>query len=362
MQRRHLGLVCAVLTVMLCSCRVVQAQAYWPSAAQWAAMERNVTKDPELKRVLERQRKLADAALQRTPQAIAVVSTAGRLEGDDTRTQSANALKDMEAIEALAIGYTVYHDSYYLDAARRYLLAWAAINQPTGQPIDETQFEPAIFAYRLVRPALDESSRHRIDQWWMDMARAEIRSRESGSRTTAINNWNSHRIKTVGLIGFAIGDLGLIDTAHAALLRQIRDNLNADGSGIDFAERDALSYHVYNLRPLVTLALAFSERGEDLFHWRADNGASIAGSVDWLMPFVRGEKNHAEFVGSKVPFDIARSRNHENGHEIGSIWQPANALPLLDLVAAYDTTMIGLSAGIDPKPRLRRIISGYVKS
>lgn len=336
------------------------AQSYWPSDQKWQQIRANMATDPELKQVLESKRKLADLALRSSPQAIETVSSGGRLQGDAKKLQTEDSMKDMDKIQALAVAYAIYHDPGYVETAGHYLATWADTNHPTGQPIDETAFEPAIFAYRIVRPVLPADERSKIDAWWRAMARAEIASRELGKGTT-FNNWHSHRIKTVGLIGFALDDAELKNYALRAYRAQIQDNLRPDGSSIDFAERDALSYHVYDLRPLASLALAFAETGEDLYHWRAPNGASLAQSVEWLIPYVRGERSHAEFVGTKVKFDIARSNNHEAGHEIGTAWNPKDAVPLLDLVAAYDSSYADLARQLSSSVHLRLVISNQLR-
>src|SRR5690349_24767337 len=40
-------------------------------------------------------------------------------------------------------------------------------------------------------------------------------------------------------------------------------------------------------------------------------------SIDFLIPFVRGEKIHREYVNSTVAFDQKRANNKEPGFEIG---------------------------------------------
>jgi hypothetical protein len=264
----------------------------------------------------------------------------------------------MDKIQALAVTYKVTGDARYATRAGEFLDAWAARNQPTGQPIDETGLEPGIFGYRIVRADLPVAARDRIDAWMRNIAQAEIDSRVL-KRPTATNNWHSHRLKIVGLIGYALGDAKLLLYAKNGFRAQINDNLRPGGESIDFIERDALSYHVYDLRPLVTLALAFAEDGEDLYHWQASNGASVARSVSWLLPYLRGEKAHAEFAGSQVPFDKARSDNHEKGHEIGTPYDPKNAQPLMDLAAAYDPACAALarSLGGGNNARLRLALS-----
>ncbi|WP_369935197.1 alginate lyase family protein [Xanthomonas tesorieronis] len=321
------GLAIAILVLLPCM-PAAAMQRLWPTDQQWHQLgtESGAT---------TAQLRLADAALHDTAHPIEVLSTAGRLKGDPVKAGTEASLGDMRKIQALAVAYALTGKERYATKAGDYLGRWAAVNRPTGQPIDETGLEPAIFAYRIVRKALPTGTRDAVDDWMRRIARAEIASRDT-KRKTATNNWHSHRLKTVGLIGIALDDDGLIAYARDGFKRQIGDNLRPDGQSIDFIERDALSYHVYDLRPLVTLALAFSERGEDLYHWQARNGASLARSVQWLLPYLCGEKTHAEFVGSDVAFDKARSRNGEAGHVIGSAYVPRDALPLLTLTAAYD--------------------------
>jgi len=60
-----------------------------------------------------------------------------------------------------------------------------------------------------------------------------------------------------------------------------------------------------------------------------------------------------------VPFDKARSDNHEKGHEIGTPYDPKNAQPLMDLAAAYDPACASLarSLGGGNNARLRLAFS-----
>ncbi|RFB69451.1 MULTISPECIES: alginate lyase family protein [unclassified Herbaspirillum] len=344
-----LALLCLLIAAPFAS-----SQSLWPSSQQWEQLRR----DPKFKQAMTAQHRIADEALAAEPQPIATLSSGGRLQGDAVKGKTAASIKDMDKIQALAVTYKMTGDARYAARAGAFLDAWAARNQPTGQPIDETGLEPGIFGYRIVRTDLPVAARERIDTWMRNIAQAEIDSRVL-KRPTATNNWHSHRLKIVGLIGYAIGDAKLIIYAKNGFRAQINDNLRPGGESIDFIERDALSYHVYDLRPLVTLALAFAEDGEDLYHWQAPNGASVARSVTWLLPYVRGEKTHAEFAGSQVPFDKARSDNHEKGHEIGTPYDPKNAQPLMDLAAAYDPACAELarSLGSGNNARLRLALS-----
>ncbi|UTH75732.1 alginate lyase family protein [Chromobacterium sp. IIBBL 290-4] len=333
------------------------AETLWPSTQQWQALQRQTESDADASAVFQAQRRIADAALRDGPQAVAALSTEGRLAGDPVKVQTEAALRDMAKIQALAIAWTLDGDARYLKQAGAYLQAWAETNRPTGDPIDETGLEPAIFGYRLLRDHLPKAQRDKIDGWLREVARAEIASRNM-KRKTATNNWHSHRLKIVGLIGFALNDQALIRYARDGLKQQLSDNLLPDGSSIDFQERDALSYHTYDLQPLLTLALAFAERGEDFYRLQAPSGASLQKSVAFLRPYLDGSRTHAEFVGSAVPFDKARSDHHEAGHVIGAAYDPRNAAATLELAAAFEPGYADLALKLSGgRPHLRWLIS-----
>lgn len=140
-----------------------------------------------------------------TAHPIAVLSTAGRLKGEAVKASTEASLGDMRKIQALAATYALTGEAGYATKAGDYLGRWAAVNRPTGQPIDETGLEPAIFACRIVRKALPDDTRDAVDDWMLRIALAEIASCDT-KRKTATNNCHSHRLKTVGLIGAALDE------------------------------------------------------------------------------------------------------------------------------------------------------------
>jgi hypothetical protein len=62
--------------------------------------------------------------------------------------------------------------------------------------------------------------------------------------------------------------------------------------------------------------------------------------MDFLMPFVTGEKTHPEYVNSKVAFDKKRADNKEAGFEIGANFKPTHAIPLLISASYFDPTLM----------------------
>jgi len=154
-------------------------------------------------------------------------------------------------------------------------------------------------------------------------------------KTTSFNNWNSHRLKVIGCIAYTLNNDDYKKYINEELPMQIEKNLLPDGSGFDFLERDALHYHVYTLEPLIALATVLKRAtGKDYYNYISTSGASINKSIDFLIPYVTGEKTHGEYVNSKVAFDKKRADNKEPGFEIGANFKPTHGIPVI-IQAAY---------------------------
>ena len=81
-----------------------------------------------------------------------------------------------------------------------------------------------------------------------------------------------------------LNDDELFHAARRLFQTQIETNMHSDGEVIDFAQRDALHYVLYDLEPLAHAALAARRRGEDWFNLRGGNGATLAKGFAWLKP------------------------------------------------------------------------------
>jgi hypothetical protein len=313
--------------------------SYQFPAARLAALETLVTTNPEAKAQYAALRKLADGILSATPKPIAKIQTEGKLAKDPLKIATDVSLRDMGKILPLAYAWLLSHEDRYAAKASEFLVAWANQNQATGDPIDETNLEPMIQAYDLIKAALATTDRQKIGAWLSSVAQAEIASRKPG-KDTSFNNWNSHRLKIVGLIGFSLNDQALIEFTEREFKHQIQSDLNPDGTSFDFLERDALHYHCYTLEPLLSLAINATLYGKkDWFTYIAPNGSSLAKSVAWLLPFAKGEQTHAEYVNSKVEFDRARAAAGQKEFQGGRLFEPEQATLTLEYDSYFDSTV-----------------------
>jgi len=301
-----------------------------------------VASDAEAKKQFQTLRREADASIRDHGQPIARIYTAGRLEADPLKAKSLASLGDMKKLNALGFSYAVTSNSACSASARRIIINWAKINQPAGIPIDDTKLEPLFVAYDLTRSTFSAGERVTVEDWLRKIARLELQSALTNS-VTARNNWNSHRLKVVGLIGFLLDDADLIADAVEGFKSQVEANIYSDGSSFDFHQRDALHYHCYDLEPLLVLAVTARENGIDLYHYRSPSGASLAKSVEFLVPYCDGTRTHAEWVHTKIKFDRARGEAGEKGFSPGSAFHPREARGVLELASFFDESYTPLA-------------------
>jgi hypothetical protein len=293
--------------------------------------------DASLLKLYGAQRALAGQALTEASQPIDTIRSEGLLQGDPKKTATQAALKDMGKMYALALMYRLDSDTASLIQLDRYFHAWAETDKPRGDPIDDTNLDPVIEAFDMVKNEVPAGTARAVRNWLRATAEAEITAvYNRPNRATSYNNWHSHRLKIIGEIGFAIGDTALEGNARRGLEVQIGRNLRPDGASEDFVTRDALHYHVYDLEPLLQLAILLKRAtGVDYYSWVSPAGSSIRKSVEWLLPYVTGEKTHAEFVNSTVAFDRQRTANGEAAYKAGSVWEVKNGVRTLVLAGYF---------------------------
>ncbi len=285
---------------------------------------------------------IANKALSENPNPRDTIVSEGHLTNHPDKIASQISMKDYKKIYALSLAYQIEGRPDYLSKVTEYLVAWATVNHPTGNPINDTKLDDVMMGYDMIRSDIKESDRQTIDNWLVTIADAELKKGKKG-KVTSMNNWHSHRLKVVGQIGFILNDKKYIDYAITGIETQITTNLNPDGTSFDFLERDAMHYHLYDLEPLTTLAIIIKRaNGTNEFTFVSQKETSIKKSFDWLLPYMTGEKTHAEYVNSKVEFDRKRAQNHEKAFEIGHLFQPTQGIYALVLASFFDKSYLNV--------------------
>jgi hypothetical protein len=334
-----------LLITILCSSITLNcfAQYIGLNKKEISDLQRLVVKDSSAKSFYASIKRTANDVLTQMPDPIDTVVSEGHLATDPQKIRTVKSLKDINKIYALAIAYVIEGNKNYLQKAGEYITAWATINQPQGNPINDTKFEDLLFAYDLIKIDVSTEQKNTINSWLEKMASNEIKTALQKTKKTSYNNWNSHRLKTIGLIAYILNNNTYKAYIDIELPAQIEKNLLPDGSGIDFHERDALHYHVYTLEPLISLSTVLKRAtGKDFYHYTSPSGASIKKSIDFLIPFVTGEKTHGEYVNSTVAFDKKRADNKEPGFQIGAPFKPAAGLPVLVQASYFEPFCINV--------------------
>jgi len=277
--------------------------------------------------------------LDSQPQPLPRLYLAGYLPHQGQHDESVQGVRQLELMRDAALAWRAGAGQAYYDLASRFLLAWAATYHPTLQPIDETHFDTLVDAYALLKTQLAAEDRQRIGAWLAEWANAYVRdmqgANDRGNHSGGwSNNWQSHRIKLVTMIAAATNDESLFAAARTLFKRHVLENIGEDGQVLDYTQRDALHYVVYDLEPLLQAALAARSRGEDWYDEGLVEGRSLKHAVAWLLPYITGEKTHQEFVHSSVPFD--RERAEAGLKEYSGLFEPRHAAGLYWIAAEFE--------------------------
>jgi hypothetical protein len=236
---------------------------------------------------------------EQPPRPLFRLSTGTRWQDEPAPPYYAERLEEFDRLATLAFLHQMLGEQPYCDKALQLFRPWVDTLRPMDDPMEATRLEPALWAYRLLRPSASAEDRQAIDPWWLAVAAALQASRDL-SQPQAQNHVNAHRLKTVGLIGYAVGQSSLVQWARVGLKQQLMDSLLPNGETRDYALEHSLEAQLDVLRPLLTLNLALIEDGEDLYRWGLPTGASLQLSAAWLLARLGQPPNKTDAIGSRL--------------------------------------------------------------
>ena len=88
--------------------------------------------------------------LKRSPNPVTLLQIAGKLPHDPAYDKSVQAAGDLPVMTALALAYRLTGERKYLDAATRFIKAWASTYRTALNPIDDQDFYYFFVANDLV--------------------------------------------------------------------------------------------------------------------------------------------------------------------------------------------------------------------
>jgi len=262
----------------------------------------------------------------------------GTLPHHGAYDESVEAVRDFSAARDLALSGRLTGNSEDSRKAAAIISSWLSVYRPSHNPIDETQLDGLFIAYDLLPADIKAPLKNPMNRFLRELARGYLERIPAVTWDTATNNWQSHRVKLVTLAAYELGDADLVARAKDAFYAQISANIRPDGSTVDFAQRDAVHYAVYDLEPLALAALAAREHGDDWYHLKSPNGVGLEEALLWVKRYADGKATHEEFVHSKVKFDAERRKAGVKG--FGGRFDPKSARALMMIAARLDPRFV----------------------
>jgi hypothetical protein len=239
--------------------------------------------------------KEAQKASRDDPSPLETLHSSGVSDKSDPSFQaSRKAFGDADKFALIAMAYRLSGEGKYLEAARRYVLAWAQLNKPTGEPIDETRLDGFLWGIDLLRPDFSADDNRKINAW-LERWLAAKRSFSFGS-ISATNNHKTHFLKIVIMLDKLLGRSDDYKHDLAEIQKQLDANLLPSGESIDYQQRDAMHYHIYDLEAWNEIALVTGCCGE-----RIDRAFAFFETT------MKNDPGHVEFAKTTAPIDKRRA-------------------------------------------------------
>jgi len=321
----------------------IQDKLYHIDAARLASL---VESDREANLIYQDIKAQADEALLADPRPLDSIFYEGLIESDPRRVFSRECLTDADKAENLAWVFLASREYKYFVKAREIILAWSKKHMPNGNPISEKELIPMIRAYGLLYDRFHKDDKVQINSWLNRMAKLQMQNEKR-------NNWQAKRIWLVGYIGLILKEQEYLEYMQDAYKKYVDVAFYSDGRTNDFVDRDALHYHASGLWPLIDLAIAADRNGIDLETYQNPEGGTLRKCIDFMVPYSNGEKQHAEFVNSKVKFDRIRSEAGQKEYAIGHIFDGRRAARTFESYSYFDDSYLPLAFQIKKKKAIK---------
>ena len=197
--------------------------------------------------------------------------------------------------------------------------------------------------YEGLRDSYAPDERAKIDAWLSEIARKGIATAEAQPKQDRSNRYTK-TLRIVATIGLALDKKEWLDYAATGFKEFVSHQLYADGGSFDLKRRDTLTYHSSALRPLLDLAVLAARTDEDLYRWSSPTGSSLQKSVDYVVPYAKGEKQRREWTNSLSSLDRKRAAAGLEKYRAGRLYDPEDALDLMQESAFFDPSLLPLAA------------------
>jgi hypothetical protein len=179
------------------------------------------------------------------------------------------------------------------------------------------------------------------EEWLRRIAEKEQAAGVGDSKPGAPkNNWHSKRLRLIGMVGLLLHDKALLRYALEGARQYVTDSLFADGTSVDLKQRDALSYHVNGIEPLVMLASLTGSEGGALYRYESPSGSSLHRSLEFVVPYATGVLQRQEWKNTTVLLDKRRAAAGLPEYQPGKPYNPRNAVDALSEATYFDPSLV----------------------
>lgn len=265
----------------------------------------------------------------------------------DEQKYDAKRLGTMKSeIRALARGYAMTHDERYAERAMAIASAWFIDDATRMQPrlvyaqlvpgrstgrssgiIDTVQLIEVVDALYLLQgsSACPPEKWTALQDWFARYTDWLLQSDMGRKEAAAKNNHGIWYDAQVAVFAHFAGRDDIARTVVAAVPeRRMRDEIAADGSlPRELARTRPMNYSLYALRGLLTLARVGEAVGVDLYDAQASNGRTLRQAIDYIQPYVTGERTMAKEdiaayhdKGYRLALHLANKHYHEPAYEL----------------------------------------------
>ena len=305
--------------------------------AQREELRRLVATDPEAAAIAEAAREKAAPLIGREPSPLRVIHYQGLLNTDPRRVESVEHLRQLADAAHLLRHWQLSGDPAAAETLRELIAAWADTYEITGNDVNENKLVPLLVAYHDLRPTFADAQRQRVDAWVRRLGEAH---RQEVERSDDFSNRYTKHVRLLALAGLILDRPEWVAEAHEGVRRFVTGALRPDGTSADLEQRDSLDYHGSALEPPLELAMLAGPEGHALYRWESPAGGSLKKSVDYLVPYSTGEKQHAEWVDTRSELDRQRAAEGIEKYRAGKLYDPMEGLDVMEAASYFDTSLL----------------------
>lgn len=274
------------------------------------------------------------------------VDREGILPTDQKYKNSENAIRDLSMLFRWSICAKLSVSSnrnVCAEAAINSLVKWIDTYKPSGNSINDSHLMLLFLSSDLLQDMISEEQKEKLQNWLrLFISKGDqYWAQKKLDSSTMRNNHATWRLAIRAVVSAILADSDEIQKTKDLLADHVKNNLQpptawvpdaqcpnhlneSEYGSYDFRQRDALHYHVYNLKAYMWISLMTDQLSLD------SEKLQLAKAVEFLRPFFVGEKEHIEFVCSRVPFDIERRQAGVQEY-LNLKWNPNSARELLRL-------------------------------